>query len=158
MPLPPDPGLHAEKPDLTDGSYVAFGCDAPIRMIDSASVPADIGLSDDILVEDMKSSLRAVQTVTEQLSVEEESTALIQLISRLETAVRDMDWPPTVNKKIGRVLHRPHNVKSNREANSTLIILNDTLRNVQELHMATIQRQVKRSVVIMLPCSRWLDC
>ena len=113
-------------------------------MIDPYSPLADVGSSDDILIEDMKSGLRAVQTITEQLNVEEESTTLIQLISRVETAVRTLDRAPTSNKK-GRVFHRPHSANSNKEA--TLAILNDTLRNVQELHIATIQRQVKRSVV-----------
>jgi len=119
-------------------------------MIDSYSPLADVGSSDDILIEDMKSGFRAVQTVTEQLNVEEESITIIQLISRVETAVKTLDRAPTSNKK-GPVFHRPHNAKSNNEA--TLAILNDTLRNVQELHIATIQRQVKRSVVTATPCS-----
>jgi capsid portal protein len=113
---------------------------------DSDSRLADIGSSDDVLIEDIKSGLRAVQTVTEQLSVEEESTILIQLISRVETAVRGLGLSlPKANKKIGRVLHQSRGARSNEE--TTLTILNDTLQNVQELHIATIQRQVKRSVV-----------
>jgi hypothetical protein len=141
MSSPPDPGLPPGKADLTDGSLAPLDWDLPISMIDSYSPPADVGSSDDILIEDMESGLRAVQTVTEQLNVEEESITLIQLISRVETAVKTLDRAP----KKGRGFNRPHSAKSNNEA--ILAILNDTLRNVQELHIATIQRQVKRSVV-----------
>lgn len=148
MSSPPNPEFSAEQADLTHGSYLVFGLGFAQSLRRALILPAaDVGSSDDILIEDMKSGLRAIQAVTEQLSVEEESTTLIQLILMVETTVKTLSRRPTAYKKIGRMPRSPH-----KEAKTTLTILNDTLRNVQELHIATIQRQVKRSVVTARPC------
>lgn len=103
--------------------------------------------SDDLFVEDMKSGLRAVQTVSEQLSVEKESTTVIDLISEAENAVKRFTEATPHNQKRSRILHKPQNAKSDKEFASTLAALKNTLQHVQELHIATVQRQVKRSVV-----------
>lgn len=98
----------------------------------------------------MKSGLRTVQAVAEQLSVEKESAAVLDLISQTEEAVRRIDTLNTSAQKWARVLRRPQSAKPNKDVVTTLISLGDTSRQVQELHIATLQRQVKRSVVIYL--------
>lgn len=113
------------------------------------STTADTGSSDDILVEDMKSGLRTVEVITEQLTVEDASISVIDLISKAETAVKSAAEvsPP---RKIRLSSGSNSSKEFNKEVKSTLALLDDTLRQVQELHVATIQRQVKRSVVSVL--------
>lgn len=117
------------------------------------STTADNGSSDDILVEDMRSGLRTVEVITEQLSVEDASISVIDLISKAERAVKSVVETPAP-RKIRLSTGSNSSKELNKEAKTTLALLDDTIRQVQELHVATIQRQVKRSVVRCLQHGR----
>lgn len=108
---------------------------------------SDTGSSDDILTEEIKSSLRTVQAISEQLAVEKASMELIDLIAKAEDAVKAaVDTPAP--RRIARLSGGSTGSKElNKEAKSTIALLDDTILQVKELHIATIQRQVKRSVV-----------
>lgn len=112
-----------------------------------SSITLDTGSSDNILVEEMKSSLRTVQAISEQLAVEKASMDLIDLIATAEDAVKGAVEIPAP-KGISRLSGGSTSSKElNKEAKSTIALLDDTLTQVKELHVATIARQVKRSVV-----------
>ncbi|KAF8309658.1 hypothetical protein DL93DRAFT_1708514 [Clavulina sp. PMI_390] len=110
-----------------------------------------------LLVEELTSSLQTIQSISEQLTVESEATSLLSLLCQTEESIQGLlaastNNPPKTGHKKGpgkwlglKRQRSPTGIE--KEVNNALGALRDTTQSVKELHVATLERQFKRSVV-----------
>jgi hypothetical protein len=107
----------------------------------------DAGISDDILSEDIESGRLVVSAVAEQFHVERAAESLMNLILDTEDLVKPFVASSSPIKIISRLsLSLKESPDLKTLARTSHAALQDTMLRVQEVHMATLQRQVKRSV------------